>query len=51
MTHAKFLAAALLLGAASLTLTAPANAAPLNAGAALNTAVPAATENVQADAE
>jgi hypothetical protein len=47
MIHAKLLAAALLLGAASLTLTAEANAAPLTANAALNKAVPTATENVQ----
>jgi hypothetical protein len=48
MIHAKLLAAALLLGATSLSLAPQANAAPLTASAAvLNSAVPAATENVQ----
>ena len=48
MMNAKILAAALLLGATSLTAVPQANAAPLSAGAAvLNSAVPSATENVQ----
>lgn len=48
MMNAKILAAALLLGATSLTVVPQANAAPLSAGAAaLNSAVPSATENVQ----
>lgn len=46
--NAKILATALLLGATSLSLMSRADAAPLTAGtAALNSAVPAATENVQ----
>jgi hypothetical protein len=46
--NAKILATALLLGATSFALAPQANAAPLSAGAAvLNSAVPAATENVQ----
>lgn len=48
MMNAKVLAAALLLGATSLTLAPQVNAAPLTAGAAvLNGAAPSATENVQ----
>ena len=48
MMNAKILAAAVLLGATSLTFASQANAAPLTAGtAALNSAVPTATENVQ----
>lgn len=46
--NVKVLAAALLLGATSLTFAPQANAVPLTAGAAtLNSAVPTATENVQ----
>ena len=48
MMNAKILAAALLLGATSLTLTSQANAAPLTAGAAaLTNTIPSLAQNVQ----